>query len=96
MRVLAWPQAQQNEVVARQDRVLDLWQHGAIEADDAWKHGLPALERLQQIGAHLVLDGARDVARSEQLAERLGLVHRVSRKWVRSAVSIGHGSHAPW
>ncbi len=76
--------AQEDEVVARQDRVLDRRDDRILVADDAGEDLSACREPGQEIGAQLVLDGARPPARGFQGAQRLrlwsgagGLVHGV-------------------
>jgi hypothetical protein len=64
--------AEQDDVLARQDRVLDLRQDRLVVADDAREDALAAAEFLQEVGAHLVLHGARAVALLFEFAECLG------------------------
>ena len=63
-------QAEQDEVVPRQDRVDDPGQHGLVVADDAWKQRLVRVQAGEQVGAQLLLDRALPVAGCLELAER--------------------------
>ena len=51
-------QAEQNQIVARENRVCNLRHDGLIVADDAWKKFLARAEFAQEVSAHLVFDGA--------------------------------------
>ena len=67
-------QAEQDEIVTRQDRVDDLRHDGVVVADDAGKERLAAPELVDQVLAHFVLhaapaDGAAGDGRF-QLSER--------------------------
>jgi len=53
------PQAEQNKIMARQDGVDHLRHYGIFVPENARKQGIAALDFADQIGAHLVLDGAR-------------------------------------
>ena len=56
-------------------RVLDLGQHGLVEADDPGEHALAALELPDEVLADLGLDGTRRVTRLSQLADGARLDH---------------------
>ena len=62
--------AQEADVLAGQDGVLDRRQDAVVIADDALEHRPLRRESRQQVGAHLLLDAARGVARFAQLAQR--------------------------
>ena len=64
--------AQQDEVVAGDDRPLDLGQHGVLEADHAGQAGLAAAEAGEQVGAQLGLDRAEGGPAVAELAEGRG------------------------
>ena len=49
-------QAQQNEIVAGEDRVHQLWDHGIVIADDARKYRAVSLQASDQIFAQFVLN----------------------------------------
>ncbi len=75
------PQAQQDEVVARQDGIHELGDDGILVAHDAREQGRPVLEQTDQILAQLVLDGAVDAGGTRplgllQLSQRGRLGHR--------------------
>lgn len=61
-------QSQQYEIVARQDGVDQLRNHGIVIADDAGKNGLAGAELLNQVVAKLVFDFARTQALLGELA----------------------------
>ena len=69
-------QAEQDEIVPRQDRVDDLRHDRVVEADDAREERRPRAEPLDQVVANLVLDAAaREPAGGDvgaELAERGG------------------------
>ena len=52
-------QSQQDEIVARQNRVDDLRDHRLLETDDAREERLALLQFAQQILAQLILDAAQ-------------------------------------
>ena len=64
--------AEQDEVVAGDERPLDLGQHGVLEPDHAGQAGLAAAEPGQQVGAELGLDRAEGGAAVAELAEGRG------------------------
>ena len=66
--------AEEDEVVAGQDRVLDAGDDRLVVADDARKDLCPGREALEEIGAELLLDRPRAPARGSQIREggRLG------------------------
>src|SRR6059058_6081636 len=73
-------QPEQDEVVAGEDRVHELRDHGVLVAHDAGKQGRAVLEQTDQVLPHLVLHRAMDagVARPLavfQFAQRGRLVH---------------------
>ena len=49
--------AEQDEVVACQQRPLDIGEHGVVEADDPGKRVLPVAQQADQVVADLRLDG---------------------------------------
>ena len=63
---------QKDEVVAREHGVDDLRDDRLVVADDAGEDALAAAQLPQEVGAHLVLHGARPVALLFQFAECLG------------------------
>ena len=63
-------QAEQDEVVAAQERVLHLGHDRLVVAEHAGEDVAAGLDGGDQVGAHLVLDGARRVAALAQRAER--------------------------
>ena len=65
---------EQHEVVTGEECPLHLGQHGVIEADDARERGITRLESGDEVGAHLLLDGACFVAAHAQRAEGAGQV----------------------
>ena len=69
------PLAEQDQVLAGQERVLDLGQDGLVEADDAGEDALAALELPDEVLADLGLDGARRVACLTKLADGSRLRH---------------------
>ncbi len=62
-------QAEQDEVVSREDRVDDPRQDRLVVADDAGKQRLVRAQEGEQVGTHLLLDGAGAVAGGRELAE---------------------------
>ncbi len=60
---------EQDDVLAGQDRVLELRQDGLVVAEDAGQEWLPVADLLQQVGPQLLLDRPRPIARGAQLAE---------------------------
>src|SRR5262249_7691571 len=69
-------QAEEEQVVAREDRVVERGQHGALVAVDAREGILAALDGAAQVLSKLVLDAARRVAAGLQLTEGLGSLLR--------------------
>src|SRR5207248_4554978 len=65
-------QAEQDEVVLRKDRVLELRDHGLLVADDAGEQLLALLDAGDQVLAELFLDGAGPVASGDKLASGAG------------------------
>jgi hypothetical protein len=55
--------------VTSYERALQVRQHGLLEADDAGKRVLPGPHCLQQVVPKLLLDGAKLVSASPELAE---------------------------
>ncbi len=64
--------AQEDDVLAGEDGVLELRDDGFFEAVDAGEQLLAACHLADQVAAHLFLDGQDLVTRSLQLTERLG------------------------
>src|SRR4029079_9144683 len=64
-------QPEQDEVVAREDRVDDLRHDGLLVADDALEERSPFTQPQDQVLAHLGLDGARLPAALLQFTEGL-------------------------
>ena len=69
--------AEQDEVVAGEQRALEVGQDGVVEADDAGETGLAGAQPGEQVVADLGLDGAVDVAARAQLAEIVRLMHGI-------------------
>ena len=67
--------AEQDQVLAGQERVLDLREDRLVEADDPGKDALAALELPDEVLADLGLDGPRRVACLPQLADGSRLRH---------------------
>ncbi len=65
---------QEDEVVARQERVDDLRHHGVLIAPDAGEELVARLELPHQVGPDLVLHGSALVSRGPELAQRPGAV----------------------
>ena len=61
--------AEEDEVLAGEDRVLDRRQDRVVVADDAGEDGLALAEPGQEVGPQLLLDRPRTPARGAQLAE---------------------------
>src|SRR4029079_2168746 len=61
--------AEEDQVVAGDDRTLDLGEHGVLEADHAGQAGLASAETGQQVAAQLGLDRAEDGAAVAERAE---------------------------
>src|SRR5450759_3603878 len=62
-------QAEEDNVVPRQNRVLERGQDRLLVAEDAGEDVLAALQLLDEVVAHLVLDGLRLVAFRDQLSQ---------------------------
>ena len=60
---------EQDDVLAGQDRVLELRQDGLVVAQDAGQQRLAARQALDEIGAQLGAHAARPIARLAQLAQ---------------------------
>ena len=71
-------QAEQDEVVPRQERVDDLGLDGVLVADDAGEELAPRAEARDDVVAQLVLHGAVPVAGGFELAEGAGAGHGVT------------------
>ena len=76
-------QAEQNEVVPRQQRVDDLRHHRVFVADDAGEQRAALTEAVEQVLAHLVLHRAERaignaVRRALESAEGFWMRHRIS------------------
>jgi hypothetical protein len=61
--------AEQHQVVAGQERCLELGKDCVVEADDTGEGGFAGPEAGDEIGADLLFDGPRDVSGFQQLAE---------------------------
>src|SRR2546430_681397 len=66
--------AQEDDVLARQDGVLDLGNDGSLEADDAGEELLARLDLADQVLAHLLLDRKDTVLTLSKLGEGRGLL----------------------
>src|SRR3972149_3963426 len=62
--------AEEDDVLAGEERVLDLGDAGLLVADDPGKERLAAAEPRDQVVAQLLLDGPGDVAARRELADR--------------------------
>ena len=74
------PEPQQDEVVARQDRVHELRDHRVVVAHDTREQGRPVFEQAHEVVAHLVLHGALAAGRARpfglfQFAQSSGFGH---------------------
>ena len=70
------PLPQEDEVVSRQQCVLELGQHGVVEPQDPLHEGLPVGDAACRVAAELFVDGRRLPSRGPELAERGGEVGR--------------------
>ncbi len=61
---------QEHEILAGEDRVLDLWQDGLVVADDAGQDRQVLAQPVEEVGAELLLDRPAVPARRPQLADR--------------------------
>ena len=68
--------AEQDEVVAGDQRPLQLRQDGVVEAQDAWPDLVAVGQRGQQILADFLLDSPLTMAGGTQLADRAGQIAR--------------------
>jgi hypothetical protein len=85
--------AEKDDVLARQDGVLHLWDDGFLETDDAREHRLIVFEHANQVVSQLFLNGTRPVARCPQLAKS---GRKVSRDIGRAVLlRIRHISETP-
>src|SRR5262249_33071893 len=66
---------EEDEVLAREQRILDLREDRFLVADDSGEDALAALERPDEVLADLGLDGARRVPALPQLADGARLGH---------------------
>ena len=64
--------AEEDDVLAGEDRVLELRDDGVFEAEDAGEHVLALAHLVDQVAAHLLLDGLHLVAGAAQLTECTG------------------------
>ena len=62
--------AEQDHVVTRDDRALQVRQHGLAEADDAGKRVPTGAHRLEEVVPQLLLDGAKLVPAGPELSQR--------------------------
>ena len=68
--------AEQDEVVTRDQRPLQLRQYGVVEAQDAWPDLVSLGQRGQQILADFLLDSPFTMAGGTQFADRAGQIAR--------------------
>ena len=88
-------QAEQDKVVAAEQRVLDLRDDRLVEAQDAGEDVVTALQACDQVGADLVLDRARGVAAGLEVAERGNLGRRrCGRRSSEGSYNVGPSAHA--
>ena len=66
--------AEQDDVLAGEDGVLDLRDDGLLVADEQREEGLARAHLLDEVLAHLLLDREDAVAARSKLADRLRLV----------------------
>src|SRR6185295_7261992 len=78
------PLPQEDHVVAGDQRVLELRQHGVLETDDPVDEGLPGGDAGDGVLPHLLLDGAGDPPALAQLSEGSGSGHGCSVTSARS------------
>ena len=64
--------AEEDDVLAGEERVLDRREDGLVVADDAREGGSPGARRADEVGAQLLLDRPRLPARVAQLSDRAG------------------------
>jgi hypothetical protein len=69
------PLAEEDDVVAGEQRVLELGQHRVVEADDPVDQGLAGGDARQGVRPDLLLDGPRLPTARSQLAEGAGAGH---------------------
>ena len=68
-------QAQEEHVVPREDRVLDLGDDGLFVAQDVGKKRLAGPELADQVAPHLVLDRLDPIPACPQFPQRPGPIH---------------------
>ena len=86
--------AEEHEVVAGEDRVLDRRQDRVLEADDGRQDLAARGEALEQVGAELLLDGPRLPARGPELGDRgwAGARRHAGPQFTRDGGRCGRGS----
>src|SRR5262249_40166728 len=82
-------------VVAGEQRVLELRQHGVVEPDDAVHQRLAGGDAGQRVRPDLILDGPRLPATGSQLAEGAGTGHRKLRGRVQGSAARALRTSSP-
>jgi len=87
--------AEEDDVLAGEDRVLDLGHDGLLVADDPFEEGLLARERDHEIRTQLFLHGAAAISALAKRSDGHGTVggHERSPSF-RARASLGRGYHA--